>query len=461
MSEESTSSSKLIFEADSSSVIVKAVSSALRGEIFRPVSASPLLILALRLATVFGRSALTRLVSSASHNISIKPSQAAQINSSLAAKWVTSQYLNHKKYRVVFAGAPSGGTAHLSSLLGAPLLTQHFLTCVKHPKTAPDDVEKIVKHGINVAKSIASRNEDLEVIVHYDPVHDRLLAGHVNTIRVKLKTLPPEYRTFIERGLEPGGSIVFLNVKYRWLQYVVKENIHVQVGGLGGISDKEYLHGNERLDAWLASMGSPHRGGWMLRDYSLEYMPESEWGTFPGLREELKEFADNKGYEFIEITVDHPEHVSEIAAGFYVTLLEKPSRWFFDCFTSINPAFNIKTSTVPLWLPFNCSDSYAYAERFLKKNKAVFNLDSTIYFTLTPNFVATPDQVEPSKWFKLFSEYGRAKPVAVCEKLYPADITHIFNFYNELRKMTKRMYKPIKFASIELFKDYLGKAFLN
>lgn len=447
---------KIFFEQDSSMVTVRAAASALKGEMFSPYKVAPYQEALLRLTSIFGREAVSRIAAKFSCNIGIHPEKVSKVNSSLAARWTTARYKGSGKCNAVIVGAPSGGAAHLSTMLKAPFLTQHFLLCIKHRKTAPDDIKEIAAHGITAARKIRKNDEALEVIVHYDPVHDRLLAGCVNTVRLKLTALPKEYRNFINQKLKPGGAVIFIDVKYTWLQYAVEDHIHIQVGGLGGISDKEYLNGSERLDRWLTSIGSPHRGGWQLSGYPLEAMPESEWGTYPGLKDELKEFAGQNGYKFIEISADHPEQVSEIAAELFIKHVSKPTRWFFDCFTSINPFFNLSTGAVPVWLPFNCSDSYSYAENFLENKKDLFSDDSIIYFTLTPNFVATPDQVEPAEWHKLFSRYGKAKPVAVNWKLYPADVTHFILLPKALRREAVRVSRaPISLSTWEL-EEYLA-----
>ncbi|MEM3389869.1 MAG: hypothetical protein QW506_06260 [Thermoproteota archaeon] len=435
---------RIFLESDSSSVAVRATSAALSGEMFEPVDVNLPLQISSKIVRLLGRKPIVKLVSRFSRRIGLPPSEALNVNSGTAASWVVKHYDTLGKVKVMLIGAPSGGAAHLSAMLGAPFLTQHFLSCFSHPHVPSDDVKANVEFGLEVAQNISKNNDDLEVIIHYDPVHDRLLSGSVSTIRVKLKKLPKDYCDFISRCLDPEGAIVFLNVGYSWLQYVVEENIHVQVGGLGGIEDEEYLKGSERLDAWLASSGSSWRGGWALDDYQLKMMPESEWGTFPGLKDEVKEFAEENGYEYIEIVAEHPERMSELSADLFTRFLSGGRDiWFFDCFTSLNPTFNLSTSIIPVWLPFNCSDSYEFARRFLEKNKRAFRPGSRIYFTLTPNFVDTPDQVPITNWVSLFEGFGYANLIAVDEKLFPVDITHFIEFGKQLRKLLRKLYLPV------------------
>ncbi|MCD6562946.1 MAG: hypothetical protein J7K23_03385 [Thermoproteales archaeon] len=68
-------------------------------------------------------------------------------------------------------------------------------------------------------------------------------------------------------------------------------------------------------------------------------------GTYYGLEKDVKSFADEQGYRFEKIRVVHPQNVSEIATYVFLKALKREDmdvkRIFFDCFTAINPTFNI------------------------------------------------------------------------------------------------------------------------
>ena len=447
--------SGIFLEQDSSAVAVRAVSSALRGEMFTPLKLRQPLPAMLGAMSRLSKRITLYMVSKFSCSLGIDIGDVVKINSTLASRWVVEKY-PPKEYNAVLVGAPSGAVAHLASLLRAPFLTQHFLIGIRHPRLDPDDVHAIVGYGLGAAKALSTGNGDLEVIVHYDPVHDRFLSSCMNTVRIKLAGLTRAYREFIEKNLSPEGTIFFLNVEYSWRQLAVEERIHVQIGGLGGISDEEYLYGSEEIDRWLESLGSKHRGGWILEDYSVEEMPESEWGTYPGLGEELREFAGDNGYRFVEIRARRPEDISVLVAELYLSRTKR-DRWFFDNFTSINPTFNLETGTIPVWLPFNCRDSYEFAERFLKERRELLGPNATIYYTLTPNFIVTPDQVEARAWRRLFSSYGKPVPVAVNESIFPVDALHFYSFEKQLKALSKKLDKRNTRISASDVLDYLKR----
>ena len=432
----------MFLEFDSSSVMVRAVASTLKGEEPAPIKVNPLMSIMLRVLKLGGRRFITKIVAGLSGKIGVELRELSRLSSETAAEWSLSHYDEGGKFRTLVVGAPSGAAAHLSTMLKAPFLTQHFLVGVRHPHTHPDDVERIVGYGLKAAEEIRRRDRSLEVIIHYDPVHDRLLSGRLNTIRVKLTGLPESYRRFMDRRLEREATILFLDVKYPWKQLVLDENIHLQVGGLGGIRDEEYLYGSERLDRWLREQGSQHTGGWIIESYDVEELPESEWGTYPGLREEVREYAEENGHNFMVVEAEHPENISEVVAEVFANKLGEGGRMFFDCFTAIDPKFNITTSTIPVWMPFNCHDSYEFAREFLTRHRDI--VGGMILFTLAPNFIETPDQVKFREWLSLFSEYAETKVVAVNPKLYPTDISHIYRFPKEIAELSVKWYNPLE-----------------
>ena len=439
---------KLFLQSDSSMITVKAVSAALAEKMFIPVKVNRMLSIFSIIVDIMGEKTCLRIIQKFLKNIGINENLVDKVSSEIGAEWVISQYRIKRKFDTVVIGAPSGGIAHLSTLLNAPFLTQHFLICPLHPETNPDDKEKIVGYGKKIARRIRDKDPTLEIIIHYDPVHDRVILKHMSTIRIKLTRLPRKYREFIKSHLGDEGTILFLDVVYPWRQQVLDENIHLQIGGLGGISDIDFLYGNERLDEWLARQGSKYRSGWAMKDYPIEQLPESEWGTYYGLEEDIKSFAGEQGYRFEKIRVVHPQNISEITAHVFLEALKREDidvkRIFFDCFTAINPIFNIETSTLPVWLPFNCFDSYSFAEQFIDKNPGIFRKEPEILLTLVPSFTKTPDQVPVMKWIELLSKHGKPHLIAVNERHYPFDIAYYLRYPKELKKWKKKWKKPIK-----------------
>jgi len=436
-------------EGDSSSVMVRAVSSAFRNEIIEPIKINPLLKPIAKIANMLSQSRKINLIEKSVQNIGIPESMISEINSEVASNWVINQYKfsSDKKVDSIFIGAPSGGATHLAALYRAPFLTQHFLVGVKQPKDA-DDINTTLEGGVRFSKKLLENDENIEIIIHYDPVHDRFMIKHINTIRFKLKKLTESYKQFIKKHLRSQGNIIFFDVKYMWKQYKIEDNIFFQVGGLGELLPFEYIMGSDRIVEWLTRIGSSKRDGWNLEGYPLEDKPESEWGTIDGLKEDVMNFALENGYSFIEIHATHPEKVSELAMLTFIYHLEhigkEIKQVYFDCFTAINPTFNINTSTPPIWLPFNCGDSHTFARRILEKHKALFvKYKPKILFTGVPGYTQTPDLVSFHDWELLFSQYGDFEAVGISRKHYPMDLSYVVNYPSALKNLMKKMYDPV------------------
>ncbi|HEX32258.1 MAG TPA: hypothetical protein ENF88_01030, partial [Candidatus Acetothermia bacterium] len=133
--------------------------------------------------------------------------------------WCTAQY-SDDEYKAVVIGSPNGGVAHLASLLHSPFLTSSFGLAIKRRSIDPDDIDAYAETGDRYAADILKRAEpgSIEVIDHYDPVHDRSLVKYVNFLRVKLLSLPEIYREFIRNNLAKGGNLILVDCTYPWPQ---------------------------------------------------------------------------------------------------------------------------------------------------------------------------------------------------------------------------------------------------
>jgi len=410
---------------DSSAVCMRAVAATLRGEFPDVYGIRPWQRPLLRLIALLGRGASLRVIEMATAAMGVPPSLAESLTTEELAQWAVSLYDDLEgPFDAILIGAPNGGVANIAAALRAPFLSQHFLISFRDP-THPDDIAAYQEHGQRLARAILTRNPDVAVINHYDPVHDRFLVRHVNHIRLKLLSLPRAYREFILARLRPGGTIVFVDCRYPWLQYRVDERLAFQVGGLGGISPEEFIEGRPEIEALR---GKP--GGWSL-DLPLEKRPESEWGTLPPLREVCEEFAARHGYRFVALEADHPERYSLWGFEAHRRLSEKegrePQGVLVETFTQISPIAALRSRLLPLWLPFNCTDSLA----FLRKAISRFPPTIPVLFTPFANFVITFDLVPLRDWLEVFE--GRPLiTLGMNLRLYPCDPTTLYRREEEL-----------------------------
>ncbi len=112
-----------------------------------------------------------------------KPEELEGFDVSSLPEWCASQYPNTDHgYQAIMVGSPNGGIAHLAALLRAPFLTTSFGLTFRHPPIKPDELEAYYESGKELAATILSGNpdEEIEVVNHYDPLHDRSLVRYVN-----------------------------------------------------------------------------------------------------------------------------------------------------------------------------------------------------------------------------------------------------------------------------------------
>ncbi len=400
---------------DSSAVCMRSVAAALRGRFLDPFRLSALERAGLSAIALFGPEAVRRAVGYGVRNRGVDPSWADRITAARLARWAVSLYDGlDGPFDALLIGAPNGGVAHLAAALGVPFLSQHFLISFRDP-TDPDDVRSYFEHGTGLARRILRREPMVAVINHYDPLHDRFLVRWVNHIRLKLLDLPDPYRAFIRERLRPGGTLIFIDCRYPWLQYRVGPRHTFQVGGLGDVSDREFLEGRPEIEALRSAPG-----GWSLPDLPLERQVESEWGAAPPLREVVEAFARANDYRFLALEGDHPEWYARLAFEVHRRLSERegrePQGVLVEMFTQTNPAAPLRSRLLPLWLPFNCADSL----RFLRRMRDRFPPDRPVLLTPVPNFVLTFDTAGWSAYQDALAGMD-VQILGVRRRLFPSD----------------------------------------
>ena len=397
----------------SSPVCVRSVAAALRDQWLDVYGLSSGQQLGLRAISTLGPRVVRAVVERSQRSIGLDSHSASAINVEAAAQQHIDEYDGlDGPFDAILVGAPNGGVAHLANALGAPFLSQHFVFSFRG-RSAADDVAAYQRHGASLAGPILARNPDVVVINHYDPVHDRWLISALNHIRLKLLSLPEAYRRFIIARLRPGGVLIFVDCASTWRQYRIGLRHMFQVGGLGGLSDQSFL---ER---------------WPL-DFPLEAQPESEWGTLPELGEALEGLARERDYRCVTLRGSSPEWFAARAYEVWRRLYERaslePQGTLIEMFTCVNPAAVRASSLIPLWLPWNCTDSLA----FLKQMAPRFNRDKPVLFTPLSNFSLTPDTVSWDEWVSALSGFD-ARILGQRRWLFPSDPAGLWRAGEALR----------------------------
>ncbi|MHA2646290.1 MAG: hypothetical protein V2G47_07480 [bacterium JZ-2024 1] len=396
---------------DSSFVVVRAVSSALRHQPFFLSSHYPRVEFLLKVLSQLPPDFQKWGIRLGVLTKGISPSVSRSITLSTLLESCLSGY-EGKKYPAVAIGAPSGAVAHLCALLQIPFLTTHFLFSFRfwNPRLS---ARRTALFGSSLALNLLQHNPCVEALIHFDPVHDRFLVYRLCHIRLRLRCFPSAYLNWLKHHLAPDGRVLLINCSYPWKVLFFTHNILFQIGGLGDIPPSYFI----QSFGW--------KGDW--KDY-----PESEWGTPPAFLDSAREILKKENIPYTEIRFTHPQNFSLFVWKLWQDF-SPSSRIFLDSFTFIDPYFHLLTRIPPYWLPFNCRDSLRLARQHLNSHRF-----ESIYLSLPPSFADNQDVASLTEWERLLSPLGKLIPFAISPK-FPVDAYAVFRRTQEQQKWYSRL----------------------
>ncbi len=438
-----TADAPYVDTTDSSATIMRGVAAALQDEWMVPQPWPRILTALTGAANRLPVSWRQRLIDFALRDLGIPPGLSAEVTAQGLAEWAVSLYEQPgspqvPQYDTIVIGAPSGGIGQLAALLGAPFLSEHFVSRYRYSGD-PDDVAGYQAFGARLAETILANNPDLLVVNHYDPIHDRFLVPHVNYLRMKLLSLPLPYRDFIRRRLRPGGTLLFADCRLTWGQYRISRRHRFQVGGLGGVTDTAYVGADLRAAQMPVEEGQTAQPVPSIapRAWTLPFpwfrQRESEWGSLPTFRRAVEAYAAEHGYRFLALNGTHPEDFSRVAFyASYQAMLnqgQEPSGVLVECFTLTSPTGALRAGLLPLWLPFNCVDSL----RFLTDMASQFPRGKPVLLAPVPAFSPSPDVAGASDWVAACGSRADVRWLGTDPSAYPVDLAGLFRFLPALQ----------------------------
>ncbi|NOX44193.1 MAG: hypothetical protein GXO72_00425, partial [Caldiserica bacterium] len=322
-----------------------------------------------------------------------------------------------RRYDAVVLGDPSGGMAHTATLLGAPLLPPCYLLGARH-RIDPDDMGAYIATAREALRGMKSGGE-IEVIVHYDPLHDRDLVANAALFRVRALGLPAAYREFIRKYLRPGGTIVIAEDTYTWPQAGLSPGVWLQIGGLGDVSPGEYLR------------RFPPPG-------EVTWRRESEWGTPEPFVLAAEGFAREHGFRILRLAFSHPDCYSALAFRAYRAAGAREGLAILDCFTTMDARFCVRTGIAPLHLVFNTRDSFEFALAQLKRYPV-----RKAYLLLHPSYAAPEDLVYPTEWEEALGELGIEVEWISDPRHFPDDPYLPFYVAGRLSELARELALPV------------------
>lgn len=283
------------------------------------------------------------------------------------ARWAVGKY-PQRRYPAALIGSSNGAGSYLGAALGIPWLPQTVLAPIRRTHITPEEAQRDLEWGREHVQPFLARNRDVRVYQMHDPNQDRLMLARMAYFRLKRLRLGPVYEQFLERSLAPGATLYLLECQLAWPATQVSERHIYQFGGKGGITNDEYLHGGERVAAYLRRHGAD-ADRWYPPVPDGEY-PEAEWGFDEELRADVARFAAQRGLRVRRIVFQAPQHLSPLVTDLY--------RWWYrqrglpgnqllvESFVNMQPWWGLRNGMVPFWTAFNDQPSAEHLAHYLE-----------------------------------------------------------------------------------------------
>lgn len=374
------------------------------------------------------------------------------IDAEHVAEWMVSHYPK-RRYPAVAIGSANGAATHLWAAMGIPWLPQTFLVPVARSGVHPDEPQQDLAWGQAPARVVLDRNPDVLLHHMHDPVQDRLMIQRMSYFRFKRLTLGPAYEAFLDRYLEPGGTIFILDCRVTWPVTEGGDRHVFQFGAVGGATVDELQHGSERVSEYLHRYRS-HRRRW--EPPRVDRMaPEAEWGFEPGIAEAIQRVAHRHGARLRRIVFNEPEDMSPLVADLYRWWNEckrgiPDRRLIVDSFILMEPYWTIRTGSVPFWMVFNKEPSLGALQAYLDETEPF----DEIFMMLFSHGVDSIGLPSIEQWREpLRRARNRGAFLGVDERAFPRDFAVFIRYYFDLlRTISVRYPMPSALTVKELDK---------
>lgn len=441
-----------IAKFDSASVMLRALARFLHGRDFPALGQPRALQHIVRFADRLPRHLRERLFALGGALEGVRPEHVDRVSAAKIAAWMCSLY-PQRRYPAVALGSSSGALVHLCAALGTPWLPQTFLTLIRQKGVHPDEARDAMEAGREPSQRILAENPDVQLHHMHDPNQDRLMLGCITYLRMKHRRLPLAYRAFLERSLEPGGTVILFECERGWPVTRLAERWVYQFGALGGATLADYFEGSERIEAYLARYGS-HRRRWDPPSPDGE-SPEAEWGFEPTLREDVAALARERGWRVVRVRAAEPERLSPLNADLYRRWYRErglvSNRLVAESFIVLEPYWALRTGSVPFWMKFNKEPSLDWIRQYLSEAEPFDHVHLTL-FAHGINSVGLP----PIEMWRAVLGYGRESGsfLGVDEEAYPAHFGVFAKYHLALRRIPARYSLPEPLTLGQFARDF-------
>jgi hypothetical protein len=385
----------------------------------------------------------------------LKFDEVSRISEEQIARELVAPY-PRKRYPAIAIGSSNGALVHLYAALGIPWLPQTNLVLVRRDKPIqPDDMRQDAESGRSMAGSILAKNPNLALYQMNDPAQDRFMAIKMTYLRLKFLNLPTAYRQFIQQTLEPGGTILVVNCANRWPSTRMGERHYFQVGGYGGTTLDEYLHGGPRVKEFLRRSGS-HEERFLLPEINGEHL-EAEWGFDSAMLGDIKALAGEQKFEVKTLQFSDPQDpvrpIADFYCDWYESLGRSTDRLLIESFMLLEPYWCLKTGCIPYWAVFTGQPSYDDIADYVRHRNFQYQ-----YLTLFSNIVRSIGVPDGRDWERIIQQTPRGHALlGVDPDVFPFDLLTTFQFFDDVKtKIPFRNDLPSP-VPLQQFEDFIAK----
>jgi hypothetical protein len=359
--------------------------------------------------------------------------QLQHVRQESVARWLVRNY-PRRRFPAVFVGSSNGAATHLGAALGSPWLPQTMLTPVRRLGLSVDTPRPDVEWAREPVETVLTNNPDTRIHQMRDPGQDRLMLRTMAYFRLKRLRLGPVYEQFLERQLEPGGTIFLVECRRSWLATEISPGHIFQHGGEGDATAEEYSYGSKRVAAYLERQGSDRRA-WDPPAPDGEH-PEAEWGFAPELRADVERFARRHGFQVRRIIFEHPEDLSPLVAELYRWWYRRrgmpDDRLLVESFVHQQPYWALRHGLVPYWSIFSVEPSVARLERYLDTTDPY----AEIFVNLFSHGVDSIGIAKGERWQAVLDRARReGRFLGVNPGRFPRDFGSAVRYYYKLKQL--------------------------
>ncbi|CCH32341.1 hypothetical protein ABZ816_24600 [Actinosynnema sp. NPDC047251] len=369
----------------------------------------------------------------------VREGRLHDVDSDEIARWAAGHY-PRRRYPAVVIGSSSGALVHLAALAGVPWLPQTFLVPVRRHGIHPDRPREAMTALADARAAFLGANPHVAVHHMHDANQDRLMIRHMAYFRFKYRRLPAAYADFLDRHLEPGGTVLISDCAESRPTTSTGPRQFFQHGAVGGATEEEYARGGPRVAEFLAGYGSPVRA-WDSPDPDSQ-SPEAEWGFDPALVPDLARLCAQRGWTLERLGFPSAQALSEPVAeahrAWYTEQGVTANRLLVSSFALIDAHLPLTLGFVPYWTVFSTLPARDALDDYLRRAAAYDEIRLGVFSHGTRSIgLATP-----ADWDLVLSRARHGACCGVDRAAFPLDFAANARFHEQAAKLPPAANRP-------------------